>query len=333
MNVEVIYDPRFAALEDEVVINIANGDYIANRYHFANIIGTGAFSTVYRARDDATNLEVSIKVVTSGHDTFFSGMKEVQLLQSMESVHIVTFVRSFISREHLFIVTELLGQNLRQHYEPLSDEDRIAYYSEAMLKHLCRDVLLGVSFIHQNGIIHCDIKPDNICMINGRFKIIDMGSAVTIHDTLYSYIQSRWYRAPEVMLGAPCNNKIDCWGAGLSVIEILIGAVVLHQSTVEAMLAAQIAVCGPMPQWLVDINLDLSRMFFTDNNMVYQIHENQAYILEPRTDVQLNVLISNAVDDNYGDVNGIVDLMSSLIVLDPNLRLTADDALAHAWLQ
>jgi hypothetical protein len=62
-------------------------------------------------------------------------------------------------------------------------------------------------------------------------------------------------------------------------------------------------------------------------------NQNQSFILEPRTDVGLERLITDAIGDDYGDVFGMVTLMSGLLTLDPTLRLTAVDALANPWLQ
>jgi serine/threonine protein kinase len=312
-------------------------------YQIIDLLGTGAFSTVYRASDNTTNMNVSIKVVTS--DNFLMGLREVQILNLFSgSAHIVTFLRSFFFREHIFMITELLGQNVRTHYQSLNNVGRIAHYSEPVIKNLCNHVLSAVSFMHSLGVIHCDVKPDNICMVEGVFKVIDVGSAVTVNDVLNSYSQSRFYRAPEVILGAPYDHKIDSWSIGVSVVEVVIGAIVFRSSSVEAMLAAQVAVCGPMPQWLVDLNPIVSRMFFTETNEVYQIvknqngnsllgNQNQSFILEPRTDVGLERLITDAIGDDYGDVFGMVTLMSGLLTLDPTLRLTAVDALANPWLQ
>ena len=62
-------------------------------------------------------------------------------------------------------------------------------------------LLTAVGFLHERGIMHCDIKPENVCIVSTsrrKFKLIDFGSAVFNQDSRNSYVQSRWYRAPEV---------------------------------------------------------------------------------------------------------------------------------------
>jgi dual specificity tyrosine-phosphorylation-regulated kinase 2/3/4 len=67
------------------------------------------------------------------------------------------------------------------------------------------------------GIIHCDLKPENVLLrqVNkSAIKVIDLGSACYIDEKIYTYIQSRFYRAPEIMLGIPYNEAIDMWSFG-----------------------------------------------------------------------------------------------------------------------
>ena len=76
------------------------------------------------------------------------------------------------------------------------------------------------------GIIHCDLKPENILLKEANksgIKIIDFGSSTFIDERVYTYIQSRFYRAPEIMLGIPYTCAIDMWSFGCIMAELYIG--------------------------------------------------------------------------------------------------------------
>ena len=64
------------------------------------------------------------------------------------------------------------------------------------------------------------------------------------HDLLNSYVQSRWYRAPEVMLGVPWDDRVDIWSLGCTLVEPLLGKPIFRQASTEGVLAAQMAVLG-----------------------------------------------------------------------------------------
>ena len=78
-------------------------------------------------------------------------------------------------------------------------------------------MLAALVLLDQNNIIHCDLKPENILLKNRSqtsIKVIDFGSSCFEDKRLYTYIQSRFYRAPEIILGIPYSTKIDIWSFG-----------------------------------------------------------------------------------------------------------------------
>lgn len=84
--------------------------------------------------------------------------------------------------------------------------------------------------LHDASIIHCDLKPENILLTEpgtggsvGQLKLIDFGSACFEGRTAYSYIQSRFYRSPEVLLGLSYSAAIDMWSFGCVAAELFLG--------------------------------------------------------------------------------------------------------------
>lgn len=98
-----------------------------------------------------------------------------------------------------------------------------------MIAQQCLDAL---QYLHRLGIIHCDLKPENVLIKSYsrcEIKVIDLGSSCFHTDNLCLYVQSRSYRAPEVILGLPYDQRIDMWSLGCILAELCSGEVSLNQ--------------------------------------------------------------------------------------------------------
>lgn len=87
-------------------------------------------------------------------------------------------------------------------------------------------ILQGLNFFKKHSIVHCDLKPENILLRQKNktgIKIIDIGSGCYQNEQIYTYIQSRFYRAPEIILGIPYSTAIDMWSLGCILIELYQG--------------------------------------------------------------------------------------------------------------
>ena len=130
----------------------------------------------------------------------------------------------FYYRETLFIVYELLRDNLYHIYKYIEECQLPKYFTTDRLREVARQCLQTLAVLHAREVIHCDLKPENILISSltaCAVKVIDYGNAYLHHDQRCSYVQSRAYRAPEVVLGHPYSPKVDLWSLGC----ILIGVV------------------------------------------------------------------------------------------------------------
>lgn len=87
-------------------------------------------------------------------------------------------------------------------------------------------MLITLRFLRENNIVHCDMKPENILLRESNksgIKIIDFGSSTYENEQFYTYIQSRFYRAPEIMLGIRYTPAIDMWSLGCILYELFVG--------------------------------------------------------------------------------------------------------------
>lgn len=105
------------------------------------------------------------------------------------------------------------------------DDQGCFYHS---LQVITRQCLEALQYLHNLGIVHCDLKPENILIKSYKkceIKVIDLGSSCFQTDNLCLYVQSRSYRAPEVMLGLEYDEKIDIWSLGCILAELCSGEV------------------------------------------------------------------------------------------------------------
>ena len=103
-----------------------------------------------------------------------------------------------------------------------------------------------------------------------KFKLIDFGSATLRFDCHNSYVPSRWYRAPEVMLGLPWDERIDIWSFGCVLAELVLGRPIFYGTSVEQVLAAQTAVLGQVPERFMR-GSGLAKVYFTSERDLFTL--------------------------------------------------------------
>ena len=336
----LLYNPFIRGLEDSPELIIDEGTLLAGRYRVVALIGKGSFSRVVQCYDERDSRSVSVKILHNDKDCVDQGIGEVRLLTLLAErdpagdVPLLRLIDYFYYKEHLLIVTELLRDSIFNFYRYLRDtspEGHGAYFSLDTLRTLATQLLTALAFMHKHDIVHCDLKPENVCLASAsrrKFKIIDVGSAVLGHDVHFSYVQTRGYRAPEVMLGLPWGEKIDMWGVGCILAELVIGQQLFHGPSVEHVLAAQQAVLGQLPEHMVRAAATRS-LYFTPQGHLYTLdppsYPPGAYRLLPiQTDLQT---LFDEIDDD-----GFLSFVASLLALDPERRPTATEALSHPWL-
>jgi serine/threonine protein kinase len=193
---------------------------------------------------------------------------------------------------------------------------------------ITRQCLEALEFIHGLGLIHCDLKPENILVKSYsrcEIKVIDLGSSCFQTDHLCSYVQSRSYRAPEVILGLPYNQKIDMWSLGCILAELCSGNVLFQNDSLATLLARVVGILGPIDPALLAKGKDTHK-FFTKNHMLYERNQDsdQLEYLRPKKTSLAHRL-------PMGD-QGFVEFVAYLLQIDPTIRPSATEALQHPWL-
>ena len=225
---------------------ISAHDHINYRYEIIRTLGTGTFGSVVLCVDhkysrNGRTRKLALKIEKNKLDWSLQAVSEIKMLKALMKAqngpfddHILNYCSHFHFRGHICIVTEALSLNLYQ-FLRLNGHRGV---SLAVTQHVVRKILEGLHFVHGLNMVHCDIKPENIMMqmpehfdalrpdadIYLRVKIIDFGSSCLAHETTHSYIQSRFYRAPEVILGTPYGCEIDLWSVGCLAAELFTGS-------------------------------------------------------------------------------------------------------------
>nr|XP_009931539.1 PREDICTED: homeodomain-interacting protein kinase 4 [Opisthocomus hoazin] len=204
----------------------------AEHYNMVATVGKGTFGEVTQGWRRSTGEMVAIKILKNEGHCGRVAKNELRLLQALREVdteesHVVRFLESFGDGVCTYLVFELLEQNLFE----FQKQNNFLPLPVRHIRTITAQVLAALVKLKELSIIHADLKPENIMLVDHmrypfRIKLIDFGSASIfneVHHVKEPYIQSRFYRAPEILLGLPFCEKVDIWSLGCVVAELHLG--------------------------------------------------------------------------------------------------------------
>ncbi|OHT03688.1 Dual specificity tyrosine-phosphorylation-regulated kinase 3 [Tritrichomonas foetus] len=294
------------------------GDHLAYRYEIVAIFGRGAFGEVVKCIDHKTKAIVAVKILVNTQLMHKQGAIEIanmQVVSKTKSPYIGQVTDSFTFRNHLCIVTEVLGNSLLKHME-IKD---FAPFSTKQLKSVVYDITSGLVAIHQAGIIHADVKLENVLFLVGstlHVKIIDFGSSCAIGNTTYNYLQSRFYRAPEIILGIKYGTPIDIWSLGCIVAELATGKPLFSGQNEADQLKKFVEVVGAPPAALMAQSPRKNQYTTSDGKII-------------GNPTPFKTRLSSVLKSND---QPMIDFITKCLEWDPTKRITAAKAIAHPWI-
>ncbi|XP_050328883.1 serine/threonine-protein kinase minibrain-like isoform X1 [Bactrocera neohumeralis] len=327
---------------------IKNGEKFLDRYEIDSLIGKGSFGQVVKAYDHEEQCHVAIKIIKNKKPFLNQAQIEVKLLEMMNRAdaenkyYIVKLKRHFMWRNHLCLVFELLSYNLYDLLRNTNFRGVSLNLTRKFAQQLCT-ALLFLSTPELN-IIHCDLKPENILLCNPKrsaIKIVDFGSSCQLGQRIYQYIQSRFYRSPEVLLGIPYDLAIDMWSLGCILVEMHTGEPLFSGCNEGDQMNKIVEVLGMPPKYLLD-QAHKTRKFFdkvADGSYMLKKSQNGRKYKPPGSRKLHDILGvetggpgGRRLDEpghSVADYLKFKDLILRMLDFDPKTRVTPYYALQH----
>eukprot|EP01138_Halocafeteria_seosinensis_P016359 gb/GECG01016690.1/.p1 GENE.gb/GECG01016690.1/~~gb/GECG01016690.1/.p1 ORF type:complete len:656 (+),score=71.87 gb/GECG01016690.1/:1-1968(+) len=308
---------------------VAIRDHLLYRYEVLTKLGSGSFGQVAECRDHKDDSKVAVKIIRNKRRFHKQAKVEVQLLTTLQEndpqglSNVIPVHNNFTFREHLCIVFPLASLNL---YE-LIKKYKFRGFNLSLVVKFAAQMLTTLCFMRSLNIVHCDLKPENVLLrYPNRYSlwVIDFGSGCFESQRKYSYIQSRFYRAPEVILGLSYGMGIDMWSFALILVEIFTGYPLFPGQDESEQLACIMEVFGPPPLQMRESCKRRTQFF--DSNLQPFIRPNPQGRYRFPSSTTLEEL-SGCSDGNF------LSFIRGCLEWDPTERLTPEKAREHPWIQ
>jgi serine/threonine-protein kinase PRP4 len=335
--------------DPEGYYNVMLGELINGRYHVQQNLGKGMFSSVVRATDSKTGKLVAIKIIRQNDTMKKAGMKEIEILQQLlvadpdDKKHMIRFDRHFDHKGHLCMVFENLSMNLR---EVLKKFGRDVGLNLRAIRAYAQQMFLGLGLLRKCNLLHADLKPDNLLVNDHRnvLKICDLGSASPASENeITPYLVSRFYRAPEIILGIPYDYAIDVWSIGCTLFELYTGKILFTGRNNNQMLRSIMECRGKFPPKLLRRGT-LTNLHFDDllnfqsteeDKITSRVVTRVLDFKKPTRDLKTRLMGKGAkglTDGEARELTHFVDLLDRCLNPNPEKRCTPMEALKHPFI-
>ena len=313
--------------DDNFFVFIRN-DHIKFRYQMISELGRGAFGSVIKCYDHKDQKMVAVKMVKDRPKMHQQILIERDVLMMMKEKHveasnhhIINVIDSFNYFNFFVFVFELLSSDM---YTALQ-ANKFRGLDLSKLQIIGKQIADSIAYVHGLGLIHCDIKPENLLWTTPRktaVKLIDFGCCCYDGNTLFTYIQSRFYRAPEVILGMPYSQGIDVWSFGCMIVELHTGYPLFPGENEAEQMMLFMSVLGLPPKKMIE-SAKRGYKYFDDNGKPKNLTNSKGKTYEPSSTPINDIL-------RVSDKN-LISLIKKCLKWDPAERIKASEILNHPW--
>ncbi|XP_052273246.1 cyclin-dependent kinase-like 1 isoform X2 [Dreissena polymorpha] len=278
-------------------------------------IGEGSYGVVFKCKNKETGQHVAIKkFVESEEDPLIKkiAMREIRMLKQLKHQNLVNLIEVFRRKKRLHLVFEYVDHTV------LNELDRHPRgVPEPMVKRIIYQILLAVNFCHQHHCIHRDVKPENILITRqGQVKLCDFGFARILTgpgDEYTDYVATRWYRAPELLVGdTQYGPPVDVWAIGCVFAELLTGqALWPGKSDVDQLYLIKKTLGDLLPRHV---------QIFSTNSFFKGMIIPEPERLEPLEEKFMN----------FSDL--VLNFLKSCLAMNPDERLTCAELICHTYM-
>ncbi|CDH53260.1 dual specificity tyrosine-phosphorylationregulated kinase 2 [Lichtheimia corymbifera JMRC:FSU:9682] len=195
-----------------------------------------------------------------------------------------------------------------------------------LIRRFTIQLLNSLVLLRKHKLIHCDLKPENVLLkhpTKSSIKVIDFGSSCLESEKVYTYIQSRFYRSPEVIMGMEYSMAIDMWSVGCILAELYTGYPLFPGENEQEQFACIMEIQGVPEKHLIE-KATRRKVFFDSNGLPRISPNSKGRKRRPGTKPLSQALKST--DDNF------IDFVNRCLQWDPERRMTPEDAFNHAWI-
>lgn len=337
----------------------------AGRFIIAEKLGEGNFSTVYRCKDsEAAGMEYAVKFARTGADMRVALKREVEVIghlyttigakdpEGIRCLLGLAFFEGFEHEGHFGAAFELMKYNLRTALLKYGAGRGLPLLPN--VRNFGRNIFLALRVLRQAGLLHCDVKPENLLMSrdNESVKLCDFGSSMNMSERVRTdKLQPRNFRSPEVILGQDYGTPIDVWSAGATLYEIATDRILFPGETNNDVILEMLKVLGAFPARFSTSGSFALNHFHANSDFLNAKGDMAVNSLNPRIiamtffdppmrplpwlleDVLRTPPRGVHISRHEGLVQHFVDLLGGVLRPDPESRTTPESALAHNFFQ
>jgi len=331
----------------------------SKEYRAEGSIGKGVFSTVFRCKHVRQNADYAVKFVRSNVMMKKAAEKEVETYrrlaklapkEDLEASQFIMFLappETFIHQGHMCLVFDLLKCDLRTALSKYGQGRGLPLQTVAQYG---RQIFLALRVLRKLKCIHGDLKPDNLLMTLSKteVKLCDFGSAMDVAEEVKTaYLQPRYYRAPEVILGSSYDTQVDLWSAGVTLYELASGKILFTGRSNNAMLRQMMEISGAFSKRMATTGSFSAKHFDSEGNFLQQDLDSitgkpQVFAMskfeKPRQSISgmLERVLKEPPPNSDQKTQErllprVADLVCKLLRLDPGERFTPEHALDHPF--